>query len=75
MHLAAAIIAAAAETEHEGNAMLTTWPAFLIAGIVFTLLAIVTASYRNVSNRHADPAEAHAAHGDHGHADETGHGH
>ena len=75
MHLAAAIIAAAAETEHEGNPMLATLPAFFIAAVVFTLLALVTASYRNVSNRHVEHAEAHA-HGEHGHVDhETGHGH
>ena len=73
MHLAAALVAAAAETEHEGNVMLTTLPFGLIAAVVFTLLAVVTASYRNVSNRHADPAEAHVTEGHSDH--ETGHGH
>ncbi|GAA1737178.1 hypothetical protein [Microbacterium paludicola] len=73
MHLAAALVAAAAETEHHGNPMLATLPAFVIAAVVFTLLAIVTASYRNVANRHADPAEVHASAGHSEH--ETGHGH
>ncbi|WP_203135249.1 hypothetical protein [Microbacterium sp. JZ31] len=74
MHLAAALaVAAAAETEHEGNVMLMTLPAGLIAAVVFTLLAVVTASYRNVSNRHADPAQVQATEGHSEH--ETGHGH
>ncbi|WP_309067862.1 hypothetical protein [Microbacterium sp.] len=74
MHLAAALaVAAAAESHHEGNVMLLTLPAGLIAAAVFTLLGVVTASYRNVSNRHADPAQVHAAEGRPEH--ETGHGH
>jgi cytochrome c biogenesis protein CcdA len=72
MHFAAAIVTAAAETEHHGNPMLASLPFGLIAALVFALLALVTASYRNVSNRHADPAEAHAADL---HEHETGHGH
>lgn len=67
MHFAAALVAAA-EAEHHGNPMLTTLPAFIIAAVVFTVLGLVTASYRNVSNRHADPAEVHVQH-------ETGHDH
>ncbi|WP_345750348.1 hypothetical protein [Microbacterium rhizophilus] len=73
MQFAAALVAAAAEAEHEGNVMMTTWPFFLIAAVIFTLLALVTASYRNVSNRHADPVDLHAADGHPEH--ETGHGH
>ncbi|MER7795996.1 hypothetical protein [Microbacterium sp. NPDC096154] len=68
MHLAAALVAAAAETEHHGNPMMTTLPFGITAAVVFILLGVVTASYRNVSNRHADPAEVHVEH-------ETGHGH
>ena len=69
MHFAAALAVAAAETEHHGNPMLTTLPFGIVAIVVFGALALVTASYRNVANRHADPAEApHAEH-------ETGHGH
>jgi heme/copper-type cytochrome/quinol oxidase subunit 2 len=67
MHFAAALVAAA-EAEHHGNPMMTTLPFFIIAAVVFTALALVTASYRNVANRHADPAEVHAPH-------ETGHDH
>lgn len=69
MHLdAALVVAAAAESEHHGNPMLTTLPFGITAAVLFTLLAFVTASYRNVSNRHADPAEVHSDH-------ETGHDH
>ncbi|GAA3646807.1 hypothetical protein [Microbacterium marinilacus] len=68
MHFAAAIVAAAAETEHHGNPMLASLPFGIIAAVTFGLLAAVTASYRNVSNRRPDKVEAHAEH-------ETGHGH
>jgi hypothetical protein len=41
---------------------------------VFTALALVTLSYKNVANRHSAKAEAFAAkHGKDGH--EAGHGH
>lgn len=68
MDLAAALAVAAAETEHHGNPMMTTLPFGLTAVVVFALLAFVTASYRNVSSRHAAKVEAHIEH-------ETGHGH
>lgn len=56
-----ATIAAAAETEHDAGAvMLQTFPFGLIAFVVFSLLAFVTLSYRNVSNRHAPKGEAYA---------------
>lgn len=68
MDFSAALAVAAAETEHHGNPMLTTLPFGITAAVVFALLAFVTASYRNVSNRHAHKVEAHIEH-------ETGHGH
>ncbi|MCD2497245.1 MULTISPECIES: hypothetical protein [Microbacterium] len=49
------LVVAAAE-EHAENVMLHTFPAALIAACVFFLLAMVTLSYRNVANRHAEKA-------------------
>ncbi|GGH38815.1 hypothetical protein [Microbacterium album] len=67
MHLAALAVTAA-ETDHHGNVMLETLPFGIVALVIFGVLAAVTASYRNVSNRHAHKVEAHVEH-------ETGHGH
>jgi hypothetical protein len=45
----------------------------LIAAVVFTALAFVTWSYRNVANRHPQKSAKYAAtHDVHGHADRTG---
>ena len=74
MSIATLIAFAAAEAEHSGNVMLETVMYPIIAISTFAFLALVTASYRNVSNRHANKAEAYAR----AHADElqqTGHGH
>jgi hypothetical protein len=74
MTLVSLIAFAAEETEHGGNVMLETIGYPIIAIVVFGLLALVTASYRNVANRHAHKAEAYAK----AHANDiqqTGHGH
>ncbi|GAT73406.1 hypothetical protein [Microbacterium hydrocarbonoxydans] len=74
MNLVAQIAMAAAETEHHGNVALDTLIFGVVAAIVFTFLALVTLSYKNVANRHSAKAEAWAAkHGKDGH--EAGHGH
>ncbi|HZU94650.1 MAG TPA: hypothetical protein VFF85_13560 [Microbacterium sp.] len=74
MNLVAQIAMAAAETEHHGNVPLETLIFGVIAAIVFTALALVTLSYKNVANRHSAKAEAFAAkHGKDGHG--AGHGH
>ena len=74
MNLVAQIAMAAAETEHHGNVALDTVIFGVIAVIVFTALALVTLSYKNVANRHSAKAEAFAAkHGKDGHG--AGHGH
>ncbi|GAA4353428.1 hypothetical protein [Microbacterium rhizosphaerae] len=74
MSIATLIAFAAAEAGHSGNVMLETVMYPIIAISTFALLALVTSSYRHVSNRHANKAEAYAR----AHADElqqTGHGH
>lgn len=71
MNLVAQLAVAAAETEHHGNVAMDTLVFGLIAAGVFTLLGLVTFSYRNVANRHSAKAEAWAQ--EHGH--EAGHGH
>ncbi|HWV48167.1 MAG TPA: hypothetical protein VN035_01825 [Microbacterium sp.] len=74
MNLVAQFAMAAAETEHHGNVALETLIFGVIAAIVFTLLGLVTFSYRHVANRHSAKAEAWAAqHGKDGHG--AGHGH
>ena len=60
MTLAEIVILAAEETEHHGNVALETFWYGAVALAVFGLLALVTASYRNVANRHAHKAEAYA---------------
>ena len=69
------LVAFAAETsEHSGNVALETVGYGLVALTVFTALALVTLSYRNVANRHSQKAEAYArAHANDVH--QAGHGH
>ncbi len=55
----ATIVAAAAEGHH-GNAMLETLWFPIVALAAFGIGALVTFSYRDVSNRHAAKAEAYA---------------
>ena len=74
MTFATIIALAAEESEHHGNVALETVGFGIIAIVVFAALALVTASYRNVANRHAHKAEAYAK----SHADDVqraGHGH
>ncbi len=73
MTLATLLVLAAEESEH-GNVALETLIFGIIAIAVFGALALVTLSYRNVSNRHAHKADAYrAAHADDVH--QAGHGH
>ncbi|TQK19693.1 hypothetical protein FBY40_2202 [Microbacterium sp. SLBN-154] len=65
---------AAEEAESHGNVALETVWYGIVAIIVFAALALVTASYRNVANRHAHKAEAYSQ----AHANDivkAGHGH
>jgi hypothetical protein len=74
MTLATIIAFAAEETEHHGNVALETVGFGITALLVFGALALVTASYRNVANRHSHKADAYAA----AHANDVqqaGHGH
>ena len=74
MTLATIIAFAAEETEHHGNVALETVGFGITALLVFGLLALVTASFRNVANRHSHKADAYAA----AHANDVqqaGHGH
>lgn len=73
MTTASLIAFAAAEAEHHGNVALETFWYGAVALAVFTLLAIVTVSYRNVANRHAPKAEAYAR--THPAPTREGHGH
>ncbi|WP_221584352.1 hypothetical protein [Microbacterium sp. G2-8] len=57
MHFASALALFAAESEHTEHVALDTLPYGIVAMAVFAVLAMVVASYRNVANRHADPAE------------------
>lgn len=56
------------ETAHAA-APFPTWIVAVIGFVVFTLLAVVTMSFRNVANRHAEKAERyareHESHGTH----------
>ncbi|MGO1410585.1 MULTISPECIES: hypothetical protein [unclassified Microbacterium] len=69
MTFISALVAAA--EEHHGNVALETLPYGIIAAVVFALLGLVTFSYRNVANRHADKVER--AHEPSSH--KAGHGH
>lgn len=63
-----------ASEEYEGNLALDTIGYGIVAIVVFAALALVTASYRNVANRHSHKAEAYAK----SHANDVeraGHGH
>lgn len=74
MTIASLLVLAAEEAEHTGNVALETVIFGIIAIVVFGALALVTASYRNVANRHAQKADAYAA----AHANDVqraGHGH
>ena len=66
-------ILAAAEEGHHGNVALETVIFFVIALAIFSALALVVFSYRDVANRHAGKAEAfaqsHSRAIDHGTAD------
>ncbi|MDT0157433.1 hypothetical protein Q9R19_07345 [Microbacterium sp. ARD32] len=67
MNLVAQIAMAAAETESH-NVMGQTVIFGIIAALIFTALALITLSYRNVANRHSAKAEAFAQkHGEDGH--------
>ena len=73
MTTATLIALATAEAEHHGNVALETFWYGAVALAVFTLLGIVTLSYRNVANRHAPKAEAYAR--THPAPTREGHGH
>ncbi|MBU4465649.1 MAG: hypothetical protein KKH75_07360 [Actinobacteria bacterium] len=74
MTLATLIAIAAAQTEDHGTVMLETIGYPIAALVVFSLLGLVTLSYRNVANRHPRKAEAYAkAHAND--VQQTGHGH
>ncbi|HWI30736.1 MAG TPA: hypothetical protein VNT50_04550 [Microbacterium sp.] len=74
MSLATLLVQAAAGSEEHGNVALETVGYGIVALVVFTALALVTLSYRNVANRHAGKASAFAAaHGKDAHG--TGQGH
>ncbi|GAA1952418.1 hypothetical protein [Agromyces allii] len=49
------------ESVHAVELPMATWAYGLVALIIFALLAFVTASYRDVANRHRAKAEAYAA--------------
>ncbi len=71
--IVATLLAAAEETEH-GNVMLETIGYPIVAAIAFLFLALVTLSYRHVSNRHPRKSAAYAEQ----HAQDlqrSGHGH
>lgn len=62
----------AAEGGHDTFAiMMQTLPYGIIAAVIFTALALVTFSYKNVANRHSAKAEKFAA----SHADDHSAGH
>jgi hypothetical protein len=74
MTIATILALAAEETEHHGNVALETVGYGIVAILVFTALALVTLSYRNVANRHSAKADAYAK----AHANDVqraGHGH
>lgn len=65
------IAAVATAAEEHGNVALETLPFAIIAAVVFSALALVTFSYRNVANRHSDKVERAEASSSH----EVEHGH
>lgn len=61
MSVLAMIVAAAEEGHHELNPLWFPAPLFgVIFFVLFTALALVTFSFRDVANRHAEKAEAYA---------------
>lgn len=65
MTFAMLIAVAAEQTEDRGAIMLQTLGFPIAAIVVFTLLGLVTLSYRHVANRHPRKADAYArAHSD-----------
>jgi len=74
MTIATLLAHVAEETEHHGNVALETVGYGIVAIVAFAALALVTLSYRNVANRHANKAAAYAK----AHANDvqrSGHGH
>ena len=65
MNVVSQIAVIAAEAEHHGNVALETLIFGIIAAVIFTALAVVTLSYKNVANRHTHKAEAWAARNGH----------
>jgi hypothetical protein len=59
------------ETVHARELPVEAWVYGLVALIIFAALAFVTASYRDVANRHRAKAEAYAAR--HGGSEHGGH--
>ncbi|HEU0182766.1 hypothetical protein [Agromyces mariniharenae] len=59
------------ETVHARELPVEAWVYGLVALIIFAALAFVTASYRDVANRHRSKAEAYAAR--HGGGEHGGH--
>lgn len=59
------------ETVHARELPVESWVYGLVALVVFAALAFVTASYRDVANRHRAKAEAYAAR--HGGGEHGGH--
>jgi hypothetical protein len=59
------------ETVHARELPMESWVYGLIAIIIFAALAFVTASYRDVANRHRAKADAYAAR--HGGSEHGGH--
>jgi hypothetical protein len=59
------------ETVHARELPMESWVYGLIALIIFAALAFVTASYRDVANRHRAKADAYAAR--HGGSEHGGH--
>lgn len=61
MSVLAAVAVAAEGAHHELNPLWFPAPVFgLVALVVFTALAAITFSFRDVANRHAEKAEAYA---------------
>lgn len=54
------LVSLVAEGGEGHNVMLETFPAAIIAAVVFFALAMVTFSYKNVANRHSAKAEKFA---------------
>ena len=66
MQILSAIAAVSAEAEERAELFMPGWAFALIAAAFFLLVALVTYSYRDVSNRHSDRVGADTP-DDHGH--------